>query len=145
MYIDTSLLVPYYCPEILSRRAEQVLRSDAHPVISDLVEVEFFSALAKKVRGREMPAVDATRAGERFLEHLHAAMYTRVAVERRHWEAARDWLARFVSPLRAPDALHLAVADGEGLRLATADADLARSARRFGVNVMLVRARRARA
>jgi predicted nucleic acid-binding protein len=42
-------------------------------------------------------------------------------------------------PLRALDALHLAIADGEGLRLATADDDLSRSAKRLGVAVTLVR------
>ncbi|MBI2203494.1 MAG: type II toxin-antitoxin system VapC family toxin [Candidatus Rokubacteria bacterium] len=139
MYIDTSLLVPYYCPETLSRKAERILRGDAHPAVSDLVEVEFFSALAKKVRAREMLAADATRTGEQFLGHLHAAMYTRIALQRRHYEAARNWLARFASPIRALDALHLAIADGEGLRLATADRDLSRSARRLGVSVTLVR------
>ena len=46
MYFDTSLLVPYYCPEALSHSAERTLRGDSRPTISDLVEVEFFSALA---------------------------------------------------------------------------------------------------
>ena len=73
MYIDTSLLVSYYCPETLSRAAERVLRGDPHPAISDLVEVEFFSALAGKVRARQMPAADARRAGDEFLGHLQAA------------------------------------------------------------------------
>jgi len=52
MYIDTSLVVPYYCHEALSRAAERTLRGDARPALSDLVEVEFFSALARKVRMR---------------------------------------------------------------------------------------------
>ena len=43
MYIDTSLLVPYYCPEALSRAAERTLRGDPRAAVSDLVEVEFFS------------------------------------------------------------------------------------------------------
>ena len=43
-------------------------------------------------------------------------------------------------PLRALDALHLALADLEGLRLATADRDLSRSARSLRVAVTLVRA-----
>jgi predicted nucleic acid-binding protein len=47
MYIDTSLLVPYYCPEALSQVAERTLRSDSRPTVSDLIEVEFFSALAR--------------------------------------------------------------------------------------------------
>jgi len=144
MYIDTSLLVPYYCPEALSRAAERILRGDPRPAVSDLVEVEFFSALARKVRAREMLVADAARTGEQFLGHLQAALYTRIAVQRRHFEAARGWLARFTFPLQALDALHLALADAEGLRLATADQDLSRTARSLGVAVTLVRERTAR-
>ena len=140
MYIDTSLVVPYYCPEALSQAAERTLRSDPHPAVSDLVEVEFFSALARKVRVREMSAADATRTGEQFLKHLRTGLYERVAVQRQHYEAARSWLGRFTLPLRALDALHLALANVEGLRLATADQDLSRSARTLGVAVTLVRA-----
>jgi predicted nucleic acid-binding protein len=139
MYIDTSLLVAYYCPEALSRVAERTLRGDRGAAVSDLVEVEFFSALARKVRMREMAAADAVRTGERFLDHLQAGLYARIAIQRRHYEAARGWLARFTLPLRALDALHLALVDREGLRLATADQDLARSARSVGIAVTLVR------
>ena len=139
MYIDTSLLVPYYCQEAMSRLAERTLRGDPRPAISDLVEVEFFSALARKVRAREMSGADATRTGERFLNHLQAGLYARIAVQRRHYEGARAWLARFTLPLRALDALHIAVAHAEELRLATADQDLSRSAKSLGVAVTLVR------
>jgi uncharacterized protein len=138
MYIDTSLLVPYYCPETLSGAADRVLRGDSQPAISDLVEVEFFSALAMKVRTRGMAAADARRVGEEFLGHVHGAMYARIAVQRRHYDVARGWLGRFATPLRALDALHLAVADAEGLRLATADRSLSRSARRLGLGVTFV-------
>ncbi len=140
MYIDTSLIVPYYCPEALSQAAERALRGDPSPAVSDLVEIEFFSALARKVRVREMSAADASRAGEQFIDHLRTGLYARLAVQRRHYEAARNWLARFTLPLRALDALHLALADGERLRLATADQDLSRSARSLRVAVTLVRA-----
>jgi len=78
--------------------------------------------------------------GEEFLDHLQVGLYTRLAVRRRHYEAARGWLARFTLPLRALDGLHLALADVEGLRLATADQDLSRSARSLGVAVTFVRA-----
>jgi uncharacterized protein len=139
MYFDTSLLVPYYCPEALSQAAERTLRGDPRPTISDLVEVEFFSALAKKVREKEMPAGEAIRVGQQFLDHLQTGMYARLAVQRRHYETAREWLARFTLPLRSLDALHLALADAEGLRLATADRDLSRSARSLRLAVLLVR------
>jgi hypothetical protein len=139
MYIDTSLLVPYYCPEALSPAAERALRGDPRPVVSDLVEVEFFSGLARKVRAKELSAADATRTGEQFVDHLQGGLYARIGVQRRHYEAARVWLARFTLPLRALDALHLALADLEGLRLATCDQDLSRSAKSLGVTVTLVR------
>jgi predicted nucleic acid-binding protein len=138
MYVDTSLLVPYYCPEALSRAAERTLRGDPRPAVSDLVEVEFLSALARKVRVRAMSAADATRTREQFLDHLRTGLYARIAVQRQHYEAACRWLARFTVSLRALDALHLALADVEGLRLATADRDLSRAARRLRVAVTLV-------
>jgi uncharacterized protein len=138
MYIDTSLLVPYYCPERLSRVAERTLRGDPRPAVSDLVEIEFFSALARKVRVKEMSTADATRTGDQFLDHLQTGFYARIAVQRWHYEAARAWLGRFTLPLRALDALHLALADRERLRLATADQDLSRSAKSLGIAVMLV-------
>ena len=139
MYVDTSLLVPYYSPEALSLAAQRTMRADPRPTVSDLVEVELFSALARKVRMREMSPPDAARIGQQFLDHLQAGLYTRLAVQRRHYETAREWLARFTLPLRAADALHLALADSEGLRLATADQDLSRSARNLGLPVLLVR------
>ena len=139
MYLDTSVLVPYYAPESLSLAAQRTVREDARPTVSDLVEVELFSALARKVRTREMLSPDAARIGQQFLDHLQAGLYTRLAVQRRHYETAREWLARFTLPLRAADALHLALADAEGLRLATADRDLSRSARSLGLSVLLVR------
>ena len=55
--------------------------------------------------------------------------------------AKREGPARFTLPLRALDALHLALAGQEGLRLATSDSDLSRSARSLGVAVTLVRRR----
>jgi predicted nucleic acid-binding protein len=139
MYIDTSLLVPYYCPEALSSAAERTLRADPHPAVSDLVEIEFFSALTRKVRARGMSAADAAGTGARFLDHLRAGLYGRIAVQRWHYEAARGWLAQFTLPLRTLDALHLALANSEGLALATADEDLSRSAKILGVPVTLVR------
>ena len=139
MYVDTSVLVPYYCPEPMSLVAQRTVRDDPRPAVSDLVEVELFSALARKVRMREMSSPDAARIGQQFLDHLHGGLYARLAVQRSHFAKAREWLARFTLPLRAADALHLALADGEGLRLATADQDLSRSARSLGLPVLLVR------
>ena len=133
IYLDTSILAAYYCPEPLSRRAERVVRSVVRPAISDLTEVELYSALSRKVRLGELKSTDAGRIAAEFRAHVDGRLYRRIAIEPRHFEMAREWLGGFAIALRTLDALHLAVAASERLALATADRALARIARALGV------------
>jgi predicted nucleic acid-binding protein len=125
--------VAYYCPEPLSREAERLVRAEAKPSISDLTEVELLSAVSRKARLGELTTLDAGRVAAQFVAHLEAGLYARLALERRHYTLARDWIARFSTPLRTLDALHLAVAATEDLRFATADRALARAAEALGI------------
>ena len=59
IYIDTSVLAAYYCPEPLSEQSQRVLAEEGERAISSLVELELVSALARKVRSREMRLADA--------------------------------------------------------------------------------------
>ncbi len=138
IYLDTSVLAAYYCPEPLSQEAESIVRSKPSPAISDLTEVELLSALSRKVRTRELDATEAERIATKFLTHLEENFYKRFALERRHYLLARDWLRRFSSPLRTLDALHLAVAASGELQLVTADRGYARFAGALGIDVVLV-------
>ncbi len=138
IYLDTSVLAAYYCPEPLSQEAESIVRSKPSPAISDLTEVELLSALSRKVRTRELDATEAERIATKFLTHLEDNFYKRFALERRHYRLARDWLGRFSLPLRTLDALHLAVATSGELQLVTADRGYARSAGSLGIDVVLV-------
>lgn len=97
------------------------------------------SALSRKVRLGEMSVDDATQVLLRFSIHLEEGLFTRVPLERRHYELARDWLARFALALRTLDALHLAVAAREGFRLVTADAAMAGAAKALGVETSWLR------
>lgn len=139
IYLDTSVVVAYYCPEPLSQHAERVVRSQARPAISELTEVELLSALSRKVRNRELPDTQAAQVAAQFLTHLEGNFYTRIALDRRHYKLARDWIGRFTNPLRTLDALHLAVAATEGLRFVTADGRLARSAKALPVEAVGLR------
>jgi len=132
-YIDTSVLAAYYCPEPRSARVQKALQKVDEPVISPLVEVEFFSAVAAKVRARELDTASARRILALFGKHLAEGYYGIVPIEAAQYRVARDWLGEFTTSLRAPDALHLAAAYTNDLTLLTADRALARSARRFGV------------
>ena len=141
IYLDTSVVVAYYCPEPLSGQAERCIRAHVSPAISDLTEVEIRSALSRKVRLGELRVEDARKIASRFTVHIEDNLYRRLALERRHYELARDWLGRFDLTLRALDALHLAVAASEGLRLVTADEALARSAKALSVQAERLQAK----
>ena len=129
VYIDTSVLVAYYCPEPLSEKAEKLLISYLKPAISSLTEVEFFSAVSRKVRKKEINSKDAGRVTARFLAHMDSDNYTYIPIERHHYRLARDWIGMFKIELRTLDAIHLAVASSEGLTLLTSDQRLFKSAK----------------
>ena len=137
-YVDTSLLAAYYTLEPLSDKVEEFLRTQDRPAISNLTELELFSALSRKVREKRIKPVDAGQVGARFLAHLESELFTRVPVETGHYRLARDWLGLFNTSLRSLDALHLAVASIEGLTVATADVGLAKATRALGLDVLLL-------
>jgi predicted nucleic acid-binding protein len=137
-YIDTSLLAAFYCPEPLSRTVQQRLSKLDKVVISPLVELELYSAVAAKVRARELTASSAGRVLDMFRKHLADGLYDLVPIEIPEYDMARDWIGRFTTPLRAPDALHLAAAFDHDLTLLTADKAMASAARHLGVSCELI-------
>ena len=58
-YIDTSVIVAYYCPEPMTEKAEAFLIAHLRPTNSTLTEVEMFSALSRKVREGGLSRKDA--------------------------------------------------------------------------------------
>jgi predicted nucleic acid-binding protein len=137
-YIDTSVLVAYYCPETLSERVDQIVEELQQPVISLLVEVELHSALARKVREGNLSRENGIDIRSQFQSHIQQRLYRKVPVETEHFRTARDWISHFASPLRTLDGLHLAIAWTNGLKLLTADSLLAKSAKEFEVDVQLI-------
>ena len=79
-------------------------------MISSLVELEFVSAIARKVRTHEMRRGDAHRILAAFQSHLEQGIYTRLTVDGAHFAKAREWLATLMIPLQTLDALHVALA-----------------------------------
>ena len=138
VYVDTSLLVAYYCPEAISDQVQHILQQYEQPAVSVLTEVELFSAVAKKVRVEEIKQADAHRIGAQFTSHSDRGLFTMLPVANHHWRLARDWIGLYSTPLRALDALHLAIASAEGLELLTADKSLYQSANVLGVKARLL-------
>jgi predicted nucleic acid-binding protein len=137
-YIDTSVLVASHCAERLSRQADEAIRESDGRVISPLVEVEFCSALALKVRRGELDAEAAARTLSAFRRHLVEHRLGLVPVEAKAYALACDWISGLTVPLRVGDALHLATAFVHEMVLLTADRALARAAARFGVDCRLL-------
>lgn len=137
-YIDTSVLVAYYCPEPLSAVAQSEMAALATPTISRLAEVELYSAVALKVRTGELDIPSANRIVSQFDVHLAAGLFAMVTPDSGHYSLARDWIGRFNTPLRTVDALHLALAFSHGLRVLTSDQAMARSAAVLGVDHRLL-------
>ena len=139
IYLDTSVLAPFYWAEALSDAVEELLRSETDLGISQLVEVELFSALSRRVRMREISSEEARAIAERFQTDLTNGFYIQLALEPGHYNRARDWISHFETPLRTLDALHLAVAASNDIPLLTADEALAESAESLGVEVQILR------
>jgi uncharacterized protein len=137
-YIDTSVLVAYYCPEVLSEKAELFLREHSRPVISLLCEVEFFSALSRKIREGNLGRKDCSKISTRFLSHANAGYYDYRTVEEHHYRLARDLIGSLNTSLRTLDALHLALVSSDALTVVTADEGLFKSAETLGIDAVFL-------
>ena len=139
VYVDTSVLGAYYCPESLSGNAESALRKISGPVVSNLSDVEFCSLISKKRRLRELTERQAIEILNLFDAHVAEGFYRRIALSAEHFFKARQLVLVADGGLRTLDALHLAVAVTESLTMLTADRDLANAAKRFNAGAILIK------
>jgi predicted nucleic acid-binding protein len=138
IYLDTSVIAPFYWTEALSDTVEELLRTEAELGLSQLVEVELLSALSRRVRMREISQEVARTIATLFQTHLNNNFYLLIPLESLHYQLARNWIGQFNTSLRTLDALHLACASSNNLRLVTADEALAVSANALGIEVQLL-------
>ena len=138
-YIDTSILAAYYCPEAMSAKAEKAIASIETPVITPLVQVEFSSALSRKIREKSLHEIDAKKIWTRFSLHRDQGLYDIRELAMSHYSLAEKWLVTFKTTLRTLDALHLAFSFETRLPLVTGDKVLAGNAELLGVNTQLIR------
>ena len=134
-YIDTSFLAPYYLPEAASSAVESKLRNlpEGSLLITPLVRAEFASLLSRKVRAREMDETDARRAMNALDRHLNLGSLRMINIMGRDFAQATEWIMTMKYPLRAPDALHLAVAARQDAVFWTLDKSLGSAANQLGL------------
>jgi len=138
IYLDTSLLVALLCRE---PRSQDLLvwlagNPDQEFAISHWTQVEFASALSVKLRTAQISEAEANAAGTQFGELVDGSVVI-LALNDQDYARASDYCEAWRVGLRAPDALHLAIAQRTGCPLATLDNGLYRAARHFGIAALI--------
>ena len=132
-YIDTSALVAYYCPELMSEAIERRLLSITRPSISYLTDVEIASAISRKIHDEELTPSDGNRILNLYQSHINQHLFSWLPLDLSHFQMAKSWIAQFSTALRTLDALHLAVAQTNALPVLSLDRQLLEAAEYFGI------------
>lgn len=135
IYLDTSFLVPLFREEASSRKvADFISRQTAGVLaVSKWAEVEFASHVSRDVRLGELSATEGSSILEEF-DATIAASFVMLAPNSYDFDLAQEYVAHFATHLRAPDALHLAVAHNNGVEfVATLDEGMLSAAKKLKI------------
>ena len=135
VYCDASALLKLYLPEPGSDEFNRLIEGRNDLLVSDLAVTETVSALARRLREGALTREVADRAWHAILEALDDGTYGRVELTRDAHRRAEHFLLSLTSaPLRALDALHLALAtSARAASMASFDARLRAAARAVGL------------
>ncbi|MGH8541358.1 MAG: type II toxin-antitoxin system VapC family toxin [Stenotrophobium sp.] len=116
LYLDTSVLVPLFVqePESAAVRAWFEVNAAKTLVISDWTLTEFASAMGIKVREKELKP-DQARTACALMDKLATGSFKVLTPARGDYSKAAERLGQHALGLRAGDALHLAIAENEGV------------------------------
>ena len=137
LYCDTSALLKLYLPEPGSDEFNEIVQGRDDLLVSDLAVTEIVSAAARRLRQGSLTREAARRLQHAILGRLDEGVHHRVELTRDVHRRAEHYLMTLPpAPLRAADALHLALAtSARAASLASFDARLAAAARAVGLAV----------
>jgi len=117
-YADTSAIVKLYVNEVGSDWLRNQIGVTGIPsvVSSQLLQVEMWSAFARRMREETVTATEYRDICQLFDRHRHT-LYRLVTLNEAIMQLARDLIERY--PLRGYDAVHLATALNAHCRLVT--------------------------
>ncbi|MGE5271169.1 MAG: type II toxin-antitoxin system VapC family toxin [Thiohalocapsa sp.] len=119
----------------LTARADEFITRRREPLlVSDLAAAEFASAIARRVRTREI-TLDQARSDLSDFDLWSLRSAQRVEVGASDVAAATAFLRRLDLTLLAPDAIHIAIVRRLGATLVTFDRNMASAGRALGVAV----------
>jgi uncharacterized protein len=137
LYCDASALLKLYLEEPGSAEFIRLIQQRDDLLVSDLAVTEIASALSRRVRLGTVTSEQAAAMHHDVIESLMGPPYQHVELTRDvHRRAEHQMLSLTTTPLRASDALHLALAlSGRAGSMAAFDARLATAARAVGLAV----------
>jgi predicted nucleic acid-binding protein len=134
-YLDTSVLVALLTPGAFAARSEQFKSDNENSlVVSDFAAAELASVISQRVRTRTTSRESARLVLADFDAWL-TGVNLRPQIDPADVARADFYLRRFDLPLRAPDAIHIAVAQRLGATLVTFDRAMTTAARALNVTV----------
>lgn len=138
IYLDTSLLVALHLEEQHSEAAWSWFeaKADEEFLYSDWTNLEFASALSRKVRQRTLSPEQRVEVETAF-DLIKGRSFSYVQMKTEHFRLAEAMVKLAETGLRSGDALHLAIANDHNATVATLDQIMASAAARFGIRVEL--------
>jgi predicted nucleic acid-binding protein len=135
IYCDTSALLKLYLPEPGSDEFNRTVEGRDDLLVSDLAVTEAVSALSRRLREGTITREVARRVQHAIVGALDNGVYQRVELTRDvHRRAEHFLLSLMATPLRAADALHLALAtSARAASMASFDTRLGAAARAVGL------------
>jgi hypothetical protein len=134
-YLDASVLLPTLIAEPSTKAVyDRLGAGDRELLISDFAAAEVASALSRLVRMALLTDADASTRLADF-DAWRAAMSLPAEIGASDVRLANVYVRRFDLALRAPDALHLAIARRLDATLVTLDRRMAVAARELGIGV----------
>jgi len=136
-YLDASVLLPALIDEPTSAEVHRYLDEQSELLVSEFAAAEVASGLSRLVRMGQLERADADARLDDF-ETWRAGVAAAIEFQPSDARLAYQYVRRFELGLRAPDALHLAMARRLGATMATLDRRMASAAAEFGVAVDLL-------
>ena len=135
VYLDASVLVALFTDDPFTQRVDLFLdNTPSILIVSDFAAAEFASTVARHVRTKEVSPRDARAAFATFDAWTLRATQ-RVHVNSADVALAESFLRRLDLPLRAPDAIHIAISQRVAESLLTFDKRMVASARSLGTSL----------
>jgi predicted nucleic acid-binding protein len=136
IYLDASPLVALFANDTLTTRAEAALRRTGLVlIVSDFAATEFAAAIARRERMKLLTPAEARIAFSAFDTWIARAT-KQIQLATSDVVAAAAFIRRLDLTLRAPDAIHIAIAQRADADLFTFDTQMAKSARSLGLRLV---------